>query len=185
MSTKNIYTKYKSNAFLITKKDDNYDELNNLINNREKFTKLPTDLSNILKNDIKNIFTRVNRENNSNLIKISDHYEPSYLYGNPKTHKNKENPPLRRIASHLGTVTYKTANLLNETIFKYLDKKYMVNSTYELISLSQTIKNPKLIASLDIESLFTNVSVLDTIKIISDSAYNHPDIAAPGMRDAI
>ena len=62
----------------------------------------------------------------------------------------------------------------------------MVNSTYEFIRLSQTINSPKMLASLDVESLFTNVPVIETIKIICDAAYNHPDIAPPRIpRDAL
>ena len=109
------------------------------------------------------------------------------LYGYPNTHKNQVNPPLRPIVSHVGTVTYNRAKWLNETIVKYLDKKFMVNSTCEFIRLSQTINNPKILASLDVGSLLTNVPVVETIKVICDAVYNHPNIAPPRIipRDAL
>ena len=42
-------------------------------------------------------------------------------------------------------------------------------------------KIQKMLASLDVESLFTNIPVNETIEIIIHEVYNHPDIAPPNM----
>ena len=52
----------------------------------------------------------------------------------------------------------------------------MISWTYEYIELIKTCKNPKMLASLDVENLFTNVPVTETIEIICNKEYNHPDI---------
>ena len=52
-----------------------------------------------------------------------------------------------------------------------MPKKFMNEKTFEFIMISKTIKEPKLLASLDVESLFTNVLVLETIKIILNNVY--------------
>ena len=55
------------------RKEDYQDKLINLINDQAKLIKLSKDPSNNLKYDINKIFTRKNRETNSNLTKISGH----------------------------------------------------------------------------------------------------------------
>ena len=103
------------------------------------------------------------------------------ICGNPKTRKNVHDSPLRPIVSQIGTVTYQTAKWLNSIITKYMNKRYMIESTHEFITISKSIENPKMLASLDVESLFTNIPVNETIDIIIHEVYNHPDIAPPNM----
>jgi hypothetical protein len=110
---------------------------------------------------------------------IERHHEPGYIYGNPKTHKCKVNPPLRPIISQIGTVTYDTAKKLNSIIAPYMPKKHMIESTYEFIQLARTVTNPKMLASLDVESLFTNVPLHETIEIIVENVYKHETLAPP------
>ena len=85
----------------------------------------------------------------------------------------------RCLPTQVGTITYDTAKWLNGIITKFINKRHMANSTYQFIELTKFIENPKLMASLDVESLFTNVPVLETIEIICDSAYNHQNIPPP------
>ena len=55
---------------------------------------------------------------------------------------------------------------------EYLPAKYSINSTDEFIHLAKTVNSPGLLASLDVENLFTNVPVHETIEIILQYAYN-------------
>ena len=55
----------------------------------------------------------------------------------------------------------------------------MVESTNEFISIINTIRNAPMIASLDVESLFTNIPVIETIEIILDYTYNNSVLSAP------
>ena len=58
----------------------------------------------------------------------------------------------------------------------------MISSTYEYIELIKTCKNPKMLASLDVENLFTNVPVTETIEIFCNKVYNNPDIPPPKIQ---
>ena len=61
----------------------------------------------------------------------------------------------------------------------------MIESTYEFIDIVKTVRTPKLLASLDVESLFTNVPVMDTIEIIIDNVYNNPTKSPPNIPQEI
>ena len=60
-----------------------------------------------------------------------------------------------------------------------MPKNYIIESTYQFVQIARTVTEPKLLASLDVESLFTNVPVDATIDIIIDNVYNHPTLNPP------
>ena len=81
---------------------------------------------------------------------------------------------------------YDIAKHLNSIITPYIPAKYIINSTDDFLQILRVLQPHGIIASLDVESLFTNVPVLDTIEIICDAIYNnnsnpllpHPPILA-------
>ena len=60
-----------------------------------------------------------------------------------------------------------------------MPKKYMVDSTFEFIQIAKTVSNPKLLASLDVESLFTNVPLEEAINIIIHDVHHHEKLKPP------
>ena len=52
-------------------------------------------------------------------------------------------------------------------------------------SLTQTTPNKSITTSVDVENLFTNVSVYEIIKIIIENVYNHPYIPPPTIQPKI
>ena len=66
-----------------------------------------------------------------------------------------------------------------------MPKTYVVESSYDFIEIAKTITTPKLLASLDVESLFTNVPVTQTIEIIMQNVYNHPTLPSPKVPSTI
>lgn len=74
--------------------------------------------------------------------------------------------------------TYAIAKELNSIISKYLPAKYLLKSTDEFLDVLRSTQPNGLLASLDVESLFTNVPVEDTINIICDYVYNS-DVRPP------
>ena len=117
------------------------------------------------------------------LPKIIGDFQPGYIYGNVKTHKN--NNPLRPIISQVLTPTYNLAKLLNNIITPYIPRDYMLHSTNQFIDLLNSNQCLGITASLDVESLFTNVPIDDTIEIILNHVYNHPTLRAPKMSQEI
>ena len=97
---------------------------------------------------------------------ISGEYTPGYAYGTVKTHKTDN--PLRPIISQVCTSTYKLAKRLNQLLKRYVPSKYSISSTDEFLDLLRIKKPQGEIASIDVQSLFTNVPVDATIQHIID-----------------
>ena len=121
--------------------------------------------------------------NNCNISKITGHFTAGYIYGNPKIHK--PNNPLRPIISQVPTPTYQLAKSLNNIITPYMPNQYSINSTNQFIDLLHSQNGQGIMASLDVESLFTNVPIVDTIDIISDYVYRNPDKLPPQIPETI
>lgn len=60
-----------------------------------------------------------------------------------------------------------------------MPQRFVVRSTYDFITLLNGSGATGKLASLDVESLFTNVPVHETIDIIINNVYNHPTLPAP------
>ena len=104
--------------------------------------------------------------------------KPGVLYGLAKVHKPTKNnlPPFRPILSAIGTPTYNVAKFLVPLLSELTINDYSVKDSFSFVDeiLSQ---NPKLhMASLDIDSLFTNIPLNETIKICVENLFsNHTD----------
>ena len=78
-------------------------------------------------------------------------------------------------------VTYETAKALNDLLKQYIPTKYIISSTQEFIHTLKSTANTGILASLDVESLFTNVPVIETIEIIINRAYNQETLSPPAI----
>ncbi|XP_076033080.1 uncharacterized protein LOC143020534 [Oratosquilla oratoria] len=106
----------------------------------------------------------------SNLFhKVIGDFKPGYCYGTVKTHKPGN--PLRPIIAQVTTPTYHVAKKLNQLLTTYVPTGRSVSSATEFINLLRTAPPCHDIASLDAESLFTNVPVDETINVILDRVY--------------
>ena len=162
-------------------KDDCIDKINVILSDNTKFVQINKDPTLQLKKKLRALIDTVHATSNApRFPSLIGQYQPGYIYGNAKIHKNKENPPLRPIISQLGTPTYEVAKKLNEIISPYLPSKYLIKSTAEFIDLLQNYDSPQgYLTSLDVESLFTNVPVEETINIIIDTLYKNPTAPPP------
>ena len=168
----------KSNMYVIINRDEYKTKLDDILKDETKFKNITKNTTEELKKKVRKTIKEINEECRKRVLKepVGD-YEPGYLYGNVKTHKpgNK----LRPIISQVTTPTYETAKQLDNIIKPYIPSKYMLNSRDEFINIIQTTKPENAPSSLDVESLFTNVPVRETIDIILRNVYNHPTIPAP------
>ena len=87
-----------------------------------------------------------------------------------KTHKNGN--PLCPIISQIPTPTYHLAKQLNNILTPYIPDEYRVKSSSEFLRIIQGSPATGTIASLDVESLFTNVPVAETIDMICHRVYH-------------
>ena len=83
--------------------------------------------------------------------KLEGHYEPGYIYGTAKIHKNASDPSLRPIITQITSPTYEVAKKLNSVMVKYIPSNYMLNSTDAFINLLNNSKSKGIIASLDVK----------------------------------
>ena len=156
--------------------------MTDLISNPNKFLKINKDPTDTVKKKLNTIIETINTVgNNLNITKRIGHFTPGYLYGNPKIHKNQHDPPMRPIISQVGTVTYETAKALNDLLKQYIPTKYIISSTQEFMHTLKSTANTGILASLEVESLFTNVPVIETIEIIINRAYNHETLSPPAI----
>ena len=170
----------KSNMYVIMNRDEYKEKLDDILKDDTKFKHITRNTTEQLTKDVRKAIQDVNTQCKKRIFKEpTGDYEPGYLYGNVKTHKpgNK----LRPIISQVTTPTYETAKQLDNIIKPYIPSKYMLKSRDEFINIIQTTKPENAPSSLDVESLFTNVPIQETIDIILRNVYNHPTLRAPDV----
>ena len=168
----------KSSVYVILNKDEYISKVDTILADTTKFKCIQKDPSNELKQKINKVIERLNAVNGDiKLNKIIGDYQPGYIYGNVKTHKPGN--PIRPIISQIPTPTYDLAKTINKIITPYIPCEYLLRSTNDFIDLLQSSTHKGIIASLDVESLFTNVPIDATIDIIIKNVYNHPDTPPP------
>ena len=98
---------------------------------------------------------------------------PGALYGLGKVHKeiNNELPPFRPILSAIETPTYKLAKFLLPLLTPLTQNEYTVTDYFHFAE-EICKQNPNLyMSSVDVDSLFINISLDETIDICIDSLY--------------
>ncbi|XP_069989664.1 uncharacterized protein [Penaeus vannamei] len=161
----------KGRGVVILNKDDYHQKVLNILTDHTKFKKITTEMSthllyleDKLKRPLRTIKSSIDAST-YNFLSTSGS-KPGLLYGLPKVHK--PNIPLRPIISSIGTFNYNTAKFLVPIISPLTTNQYTIeNSTAfanEITSLNP--EQPITMASFDVESLFTNVPLLETTEII-------------------
>ena len=174
----------KSSVYVLLNKSDYFSKIDEILSDDCKFKPIDYDPTNKLKSKANKIITSINAVSDQfKLSKIVGDFQPGYMYGNVKTHK--QNNPLRPIISQVTTPTYELAKTLNRILTPFIPCKYMLKSTDDLINLLQSNECKGIISSLDVESLFTSVPIDETINIILELAYNNKDIPPPKIPPAL
>ena len=109
--------------------------------------------------------------------------QPARLYGLTKVHK--KNIPLRPILSMPGSQYENLSGFLANVLKKLLEAGIRTVKK-DVLDTIQSVKldDDEIIVSLDIESLFTNVSLLESIDYTVDLLYSSPH-APPDIDKAI
>lgn len=166
----------KSSVYVILDKAQYLEKLNSILHDETKFERIKKDPTDALKARVNRLITSANAVvGGVHFGKIVGEYAPGYAYGNVKTHKTDN--PLRPIISQIPTPTYRLAKRLNDLLQPYLPAGYSLRSVDEFLDILRTRQPKGLLASIDVESLFTNVPVEATIQIILDAVYNNHDVA--------
>ena len=97
----------------------------------------------------------------------------AHLYGLPKTHK--EQLAMRPILSATDTYNFPLAKWLDEKLKPLSLNQYTVTDTFDFTKEIHDLKinKSKILVSYDVSSLFTNVSLDETIEILVNRAFSN------------
>ena len=100
---------------------------------------------------------------------------PARLYGSPKIHKPLVDglPKYRPIISQIGSSTYNLAKFLLTFIQPYTTNEYTVKDSFHFVSMLDSKDHRLVMASLDVDSLFTNIPLQETIDIVTNKVYTN------------
>ena len=166
----------KGNGVVIIDKNDFMNKMLDLLNDPSKFKKIDTDPT--LKREGQ--LQRFLRNLKGSRIFDDFSYEKVYpsgsqcgrMYGLPKLHKVSSQgqiPPFRPVVSSINTYNYQLARLLSDYLTPLLPTQHCAKDTFNFIEdLKQVRRTDKFMISFDVESLFTNIPLNETIELAVD-----------------
>ena len=100
---------------------------------------------------------------------------PGVMYGLPKVHK--PNIPMRPILSANGTTAYNLSQYLVSLISDLTTNEFTIKNSYEFSTFVNSIENSNkyVMCSFDVESLFTNIPLDETIEVILTKLFPNAD----------
>jgi len=164
----------KGKGIVILNKTDYCNKISNILADSSKFKLLNVDLSShLLKLEdklnrlLRPIKETINEATYNSILASGS--RPGCLYGLPKVHKT--GTPLRPIVSSINTFNYNLAKFLVKIIEPLTTNEYTTANTLEFVNeIKQlNIDDSTIMASFDVESLFTNVPLSETTQIITDT----------------
>ena len=182
----------KGNSVVIVDKDTYIKRMENLLSDQRKFEKvtLKNDaFLNFVVNQEKRIDTIFkNLVNSNSMSKEMRKFvkpvrtRPGVMYGNCKVHKQQvdgypptPHPPFRPILSALQTPTYNLAKFLVPILNPLTKNEYTVKDSFQFAE-EICEQDPTLtMSSLDVDSLFTNIPIDETIDICINQLFENTD----------
>ncbi|MGL5707589.1 MAG: hypothetical protein ACRDDF_04915, partial [Aeromonas sp.] len=164
----------KGDGIVIMNKSDYVEKLNNILSDRNKFQPLTTkDNCSTIEKQLTDCLKKLKNQNiisEAQLVKLKPTgTNTPRLYGLPKIHK--QCTPLRPILDMSNSPYHSIAQWLAE-LLKPLQRKISSNTVDDTFGFIQNIEelnvDKKRMISLDVQSLFTNVPLLETVNYICD-----------------
>ena len=176
----------KGKGTVILNKTDYIEKVERILSDDNKFTPLGTpDFTTIFRiEDRINLFLRYLKENdviNNDIYRSLYSSGASYgiLYGLPKIHKPGN--PIRPILTSYETANYNLAKYLVPLLAPLTMNEYSLNNSKCFKETILCQDSDLFMVSLDVESLFTNVPVEETIQIILNKVFITPDTIFNGF----
>ena len=98
---------------------------------------------------------------------------PGIMYGSAKVHKIVTDglPSFRPILSAIGTPTYKLAKFFLPILEPLTTNEYTIKDSFTFAEELQSFDSKLVMASFDIESLFTNIPLQETIDLCVENLF--------------
>ncbi len=176
-----IHKSDKGNSVVIVDRADYLKRMQEMVDDVSKFEKISVkdgkDYNFMVKEtrDVDNLLKKLLGMTGPERSKLSpDGPNPARLYGLPKIHKPPVDglPKYRPIISQIGSPTYKIAKFLLGFIQPFTTNEYTVKDTFHFVSMLDGKDHRLVMASLDVESLFTNIPLDETIEIVTKKVFD-------------
>ena len=175
----------KGNTIVILNRKDYFCKMKNILNDKPKFQNVYIDHDKILDHLIhmENRVTDVLKNLRDKKEISSEQYKdlspsgsrPGIMYGLAKVHKIVTDglPSFRPILSAIGTPTYKLAKFLVPVLELLTTTEYTIKDSFTFSEELQSFDSKLVIASFDIESLFTNIPLQETIDLCVENLFKY------------
>ena len=99
------------------------------------------------------------------------------FYGFPKLHKKRDacaTPPFRPIVSSIGAYNYNLSKYLASILGPCIPDKHTTQDSFSFVNEFSNIQSQnKFLISFDVESLFTNIPLSQTIDLAVETIFKH------------
>ena len=180
-----IHKSDKGNSVVIVNKNDYLKRLSDMVADESKFEKIKVEENkdyNFMvkeKSIVDSLLSELVKKKSMNpdlrTKLLPDGPKPARLYGLPKIHKPIVDglPKYRPIISQIGSATYKIAKYLLPFMEPLTTNEYTVRDTFHFVSMLNDKNHHLIMASLDVDSLFTNIPLNETIDIVTDKIFEN------------
>ena len=147
--------------------------IKNVINEKTKFNELSEDVTIKRESKLQRFLRSLKNNKRLDNVEYGKIYpsgsSPAKIYGSPKMHKPFDSnslPNFRPIVSSIGTYNYNLSKYLCELLSPNLPNEFCAKDTFKFVEELKKINiNDKFLVSYDVNSLFTNSPLKETIKL--------------------
>ena len=183
----------KGNSVVLIDKEIYVGKMKSILNDKQKFLELNLTENEILKKLLKTqdkIKACLDPLLKENIIDAKTYYrllpkgsQPGKMYGLCKVHKASTDgsPPFRPILSAIGTPTYNLAKFLIPILEPLTKNHFVIKDSF---SFAEDVKKQPCnlyMASFDVEALFTNIPLDETINICVEQLYKRRNMKIKGL----
>ena len=157
----------------------------NIISDSSKFKKLKDDPTLLREGQLQRFLRKLKKNDEIENTIYDKIYrsgsQPARIYGLPKMHKVQDDsstPPFRPIVSSIATYNYNLAKYLCTLLNPHIPNDYCAHDTFTFVSeVTRLHTLNKFMVSFDVESLFTNIPLIESIDLAVDYIMKaNPDI---------
>ncbi|XP_065651296.1 uncharacterized protein LOC136079485 [Hydra vulgaris] len=160
----------KGNGIIVLNKVDYINSLNNIISDKTKFKELKDDPTIKREVSLQGYLRKLKKLFYNKIYPVGS--QTARIYALPKMHKLSKDsslPSFRPIISTIGTYNYKLAKHLSDLLSPYSPKHYTTFDSFSFVEdLKQVDVTNKFMVSYDVENLFTNIPLNETIDIATE-----------------
>ena len=173
----------KGNTVVILDRKDHVCKTKNILNDSSKFHKVYTDHDKIfnhlihMENRVTDVAKNLRDKKEISTAQYKDlsslGSRPGIMHGLAKVHSIITDclPSFTPIVSAIGTPTYKLARFLVPIIEPLTTNEYTIKDSFTSAGEFQSFDSKLVMASFDVESLFTNIPLQETIDLCVEKIY--------------